>query len=317
LLHLALRRLPGTRNVYAQRDALAEALAAAQARPNPPPAAAPPLAQGRHARLVEEGGLGAVAGVLLHIARDGPLGARGDTLLLPFDDAMYPMVVRDRAWQAEELDFLRAKADPGTRYALLDIGANIGLFARQAQRTIANIGHIACVEADPRNFAALACNLAHLPRGAVALHNVALADRPGRLTWYRDLENFGNYSLNADAMRGRPCSTLSVEAVEAGAFFAEHPPPAGARIIWKSDTQGYDEAIISRVPDALWDRVDLAIVELWRIDKPAFDEDEFRRRIAAFPHRGIGSTRNQVSVEDVMEYLAGRDYAYSDLYLWR
>jgi FkbM family methyltransferase len=320
LIHSVLRRLPAARNVYAQRDALAAALAVAEAA-NHSLRQRGPDAEGRagferHARLVSETGFGSIAGFLIRIATDGPLGASGNTLLLPFDEAMYPVVVRDRSWQSEELRFLSARADPAARYTLLDIGANIGLFSRQAQRTISNIEKIICVEADPLNFLALTYNMAHLPRSAVTLHNIALAERAGQMKWYRDVENFGNYSLNADAMRDRPSTTRTIDAVEVGAFFAAHPTPEDGRIIWKSDTQGYDEAIITRVPDALWDRVDVAIIELWRIAKPAFDREALRRRLAAFPNRAIGLA-GQASVAEVMDYLDGRDYTFSDLYLWR
>lgn len=313
LLHRALRRLPGSRNTYAQRDALAAALAAAQAELSRSAEEAP---YRRHAQLAADSGFGSIAGFLLRIAEDGPLGASGDPLLLPFDEAMSLVVLRDRAWQAEEIGFLRDHADPGVRYALLDIGANIGLFARQAQRAIPQIEWITCVEADPLNFLALTYNLAHLPPSLVSLHNIALAERRGQMTWYRDTENFGNYSLNPDAMRDRPFTTLSVAAVETSAFFTDHAPPDDARVIWKSDTQGYDEAIVTRVPDAIWDRVDMAILELWRIAKPDFNHEVFRRRIAAFPNRTIGAG-NRATADEVMEYLGGRDWTFSDLYLWR
>jgi FkbM family methyltransferase len=321
-VHRGLRRLPAARNVYAERDALVAAVAARDARvleleariaATPPPRGQ----QARYAGLFAGSGLGAIAGHLLQLAQDGPLGAAGDRLLLPFDDTMLPVILREGAWQAEELDFVRRRVDPARRYALVDVGANIGLFSRQARRAIGNIDRILCIEADPGNFAALCHNLAHVPRAGIALHNVALADRDATMTWYRDAANFGNYSLNADAMRGQEFSTVTVEAVETGAFLAAVMDlPADARIIWKSDTQGYDETIVTRVPDALWDRVDLAILELWRIAKPGFDRDIFRHRLAAFANLSIGVDR-PVGVEEVMDYIAGEDYAFEDLYLWR
>jgi FkbM family methyltransferase len=361
LLHRGLRRLPGARNVYAQRDALERAVGERESRvqaleaalravpppappppappppappppapppPAPPPPAPPPPAPPpapvapsrpteRFAAMLDASGVGAPAGVLLRLVQDGPLGAAGAPLLLPYDETMYPVILRNGVWQAEELDFIRRRVDPARRYALVDVGANVGLFSRQAQRAIAGIDRIVCIEADPGNFAALCHNLAHLPPGVCALHNVALADRAGTMTWYRDSGNFGNYSLNADAMRGQAFTTVSVTAVETEAFFATMAAlPDDARVIWKSDTQGYDEAILARVPLALWERVDLAILELWRIAKPDFDRDAFRDRLAAFPHLSIGIDR-PASVEDVMAYLAGGDYGFEDLYLWR
>ncbi|MEO3475271.1 FkbM family methyltransferase [Roseomonas sp. CAU 1739] len=334
LIHAALRRLPAARNVYAQRDALAavvgqrddalhglrERVRALQAeveatRAAPPPPAEDPLA--RFAQWVRDGAFAQVSGHLLTLRNDGLLGAAGSQLAFPFDGNMFPATVLNGGWQAEELDFLSAHVDPSQTYGLLDIGANIGLFSRQAARRLPNLGRVVCVEADPGNFAALNFNLAHLPPPLRALHNIALADRAGELTWYRDANNIGNYSLNADAMRGQAHHAVTIGAVDARDFLSGDLGFAPSqRLIWKSDTQGFDELIISRAPDPLWDRVDLAVVELWRIAKPAFDRDAFQRRIGAFANMTIG-THRRVTPQEVMAYLDGDDYAHDDLYLWR
>lgn len=333
LIHAVLRRLPAARSVYAQRDALAATVAqrdaalhgledrlhaleadVAAARAAPPPAEDPTA---RYAQWVREAGSARICGHLLTLSADGLLGQAGAPLAFPFDDTMFPTTLRNAGWQAEELGFLARHVDTARSSGLIDIGANIGLFSRQAARRLPNLERIVCVEADPANFAALNYNLAHLPRGVAALHNIALADRAGELTWYRDAANIGNYSLNADAMRGQAYHAVTIGAVDAHDFLAgDLGFTPGQRLIWKSDTQGFDELIISRVPEAVWARVDLAVVELWRIAKPVFDRDAFMRRIGAFPNMTIGTDR-RVTPAEVMAFLDGDDYAHDDLYLWR
>ena len=87
-------------------------------------------------------------------------------------------------------------------------------------------------------------------------------------------------------------------------------------IIWKSDTQGYDEIIVTETPWRIWRRIKIAIVELWRIEKPSFDRQEFQRKIEDFRFMSIG-LNNVVSARQVMEYLNSTDGRYEDLYLWR
>lgn len=244
---------------------------------------------------------------------DGPLGECGDVLLIPSDRVMMPYVAANAVWHPAAIDFTIERLATGERYAVLDIGANIGLFSRQLLQRSSLVEVCCCVEPDPSNFRALSFNLAKYRQAR--LYNVALGSVDGEAAFYRDLENFGNYSLNPDAMRDRPHQEIRVEAVAAERWLREALPTA-IPIVWKSDTQGSDEAIISETPWDVWNRVRCAIVELWRIRKKAYDVDAFRARIENFPNRSIELTR-PVSADEVLEYLSGDDWAHVDLYLWR
>lgn len=87
-------------------------------------------------------------------------------------------------------------------------------------------------------------------------------------------------------------------------------------LLWKSDTQGYDEAIIAATPMDIWQRIDVALIEIWRIAKPPFDPAELRARLACFPNRQLGDEMN-VSVEQIMEYLSADDWQFKDLLMWK
>jgi FkbM family methyltransferase len=212
---------------------------------------------------------------------------------------------------------MQQHVDPARHYVVLDIGANVGLFTRLLALRLPNIARFLCVEPEPGNFRALQYNVMALLGERVRLWNVALGDADGEARFFRDAENIGNYSLNNDAMRDRPFDSVAVRCASVERWMREQVRLAeGERLIWKSDTQGHDELIISRTPMEVWDRVDVAVVELWRIKKPAFDREAFRCRLDAFANKSIG-LGNVVTTDEVLQFLQGDDWRHDDLYLWR
>jgi FkbM family methyltransferase len=341
IIEHALRRLPVSRAAYAQQDLLqakvealevssrvayaqqdvlqakVEALEASLAKSAPPLSPLDLLANSQC--LSARGGLFA-------LTQDCALGRAGDTILLPFDQAIFPLVVADSGWSLDTLEFLEQRIDPAKTYVTVDIGANVGLYTRQIAFRFPNLRRCLCIEAEPGNFRALQYNVASLLGDRAILWNVALSDSDGEVPFFRDDTNFGNYSLNNHAIRGQPFDTITVQSVATDRWMREHIRlEPDDRLVWKSDTQGYDELIISLTPLDIWDRVDVAIVELWRIKKPFFDQADFCRRIEAFPYKAIRrieankpiGTGNRNTAAEILEYLNGDDYGYADLYLWR
>lgn len=256
-------------------------------------------------------------GGLFELRVDGALGRRGDALLMPFDDTMYPAVARDGGWSLETLQFLEARVVASRPYVVVDIGANVGLFSRQTALRFPNVTRLVCVEPESSNFEALQYNLRGVLGERAELWNVALSDHEGLMEFYRDLENIGNYSLNDDAMRDRPFDTVQVQCVDTRRWMVDHlPPDPDVALIWKSDTQGYDELIVSLTPTSVIERVEIAIMELWRIRKPTFDVAAFRARIDSFPNKRLGADLMCTTAE-VLEFLSGDDWHHEDLYLWK
>jgi FkbM family methyltransferase len=259
----------------------------------------------------------AMRGGLLVITTDCALGKAGDTLVMPFDQVMYPATVAGSSWATDMLEFVRQHIDPSRRYVVLDIGANVGLFTRQIALRLPNLARFVCVEAEPGNFRALQYNVGKLLGDRVIAWNVALADNDGQAPFFRDAENIGNYSLNDDAMRDRSFDTVNVPCAAVDQWMLNNIRLAeGERLIWKSDTQGHDELIISLTPMEVWDRVDVAVVELWRIKKPYFDREAFCQRLDAFTNKSIGIGNHSTTTE-ILRFLEGNDWRHDDLYLWR
>ena len=264
--------------------------------------------------VVPEAGPFACSGLRLALRVGGPLGQVGDTLLVANDQVILPAILATGAWNTQHLAFIGEHLDPARRYVVLDIGANIGLFSRQVLRMFGNIAECHCVEPDPGNYEALRFNLATSRDVAVTTYPVGLGTADGTVTFFRDSENCGNHSLHIDAMRARPFTETSVEMREAGSWLEAHL--AGeAPILWKSDTQGSDEAILSATPWPVWRRVEIAIVELWRIRKAEATPAGFLERVADMPNRRLGGA--EVSVEAIADYVAADDWQHDDLYLWR
>ena len=198
------------------RNPLYDLAQASQARqpvtvPKPPAVATESSAM---LAMLEQSPVLTLAGTLVGITKVCALGAVGDQLLLPLDKVMFPLVLAQSGWGLETHQFLDRQLDPERNYTLLDIGANTGLFSRQVALRYACVKRILCVEADPENFRALQFNLAGFGTERCALWNVALSDANREMPFFRDKENFGNYSLNDDAMRDRPSETISISAAE-------------------------------------------------------------------------------------------------------
>ena len=254
-------------------------------------------------------------GLNFALGRDGPLGKCGESLNVPLDSMMLPAVFTRGAWDPHAIEFIVERLAPDEVYTLVDIGANIGLFSRQILNASVQVQGVYCVEPDARNFAALTANLAAYRDRNLRLFNFALGLNDGDATFYRDNENFGNYSLNKDAMRDRPFETASV-AVAATRRWMDATLPREGNLIWKSDTQGHDELIVGHTPWEVWNRVRVAMIELWRIEKPDLDRGDFLDKIESFPNRRLGANLS-ASTQDVETYLSSTDWTHTDLYLWR
>jgi len=102
---------------------------------------------------------------------------------------------------------------------------------------------------------------------------------------------------------------------KASSWMAETLSGSGA-LLWKSDTQGFDEVIVAATPLEIWRRIDVALIEVWRIAKPDFDRDAFRQRLEDFPHRQLCEAKG-VTPDEILEYLSGDDGEFKELLMWR
>jgi FkbM family methyltransferase len=255
-------------------------------------------------------------GLHLRLKTDGPLGRAGESILAPIDNVILPRLFRAGCWQAEEIEFIGSRIGSNEHYTVLDIGANIGLFSRQMINAFPQLDKVYCFEPEPGNFEALKFNVDGPPHPRIQLINAALGERDARMTFYLDPNNMGNYSLNIGAMSGiEDFRKISVDVLSIARWMGENLS-TDENLIWKSDTQGYDELLITQVPWPLWRKVRFAIVELWRIEKPELDWGEFEAKLYDFPFHSW-SVSHIAKPSQVIDYLQARDGMNTDLYMWR
>lgn len=238
----------------------------------------------------------------------------------------YPVRAKDTHWGGEMLidnyyegnDQLvwlqKVIADKDVKsFTLVDVGANVGLFMRQALMNLRGIDHIYAYEPSAVNYEHLLFNLRPW-RAMVTAKDLALGDSDGAFEFYQDPSNSGNNSFNISAMRDvtfeRSIAKMCNATAESSLW------PHTLPILYKSDTQGYDEVIATQLPDAVWNRTFAAIFEVWRIKKPAFDIVRFRNILEKFPHHLLVNAHRMVSVEEALEYLSGTDGEWDDLAIW-
>jgi FkbM family methyltransferase len=181
---------------------------------------------------------------------------------------------------AAEIALLEKVIRPGD--TILDIGSNIGFYARILSKLAGDQGRVFCFEPDKRNYARLESNTRKL--GNVTLFNAAVSDRPGTLKVYR------SKLLNVDH-RTYPVSGYdSVEETAAVSIdgLLEQGLISAPKVI-KIDIQGYELAALRGMEQTLKSTHPLIIAEFW-------------------PH---GFIRAGTSAVEFFDYLSNLGYIFS------
>ena len=88
--------------------------------------------------------------------------------------------------------------------------------------------------------------------------------------------------------------------------------------IYKSDTQGYDEAIIASIDKEFWSRVKCGVIELWRIGGKNYNKDAFLAMLDSFSFKVFEKNPGvNVHSSEVLSFLDHEDGVFDDLVFWR
>jgi FkbM family methyltransferase len=219
--------------------------------------------------------------LVLRIQEDTILGKQGETIAMPYDASIVPDVLATGGWQENTHALFLSHTYPGETYDLVDIGANIGLFSRQILNAPLSVVSATCVEPSKKNFSFLQQNL-NFDHVTVRFHNVALGAERGSFELFKDDSNFGNYSLNPNAIApNEPHSTELVQVEPAGSFLKNLQKSGDAYLI-KIDTQGNDELIVASLPQEILNRTRVLMFEMWNIKEKSYDYEAFLRAISSF-----------------------------------
>jgi FkbM family methyltransferase len=243
----------------------------------------------------------------------------GPTVKLVADYLMCPIVLGRHRWQIEELDFAKRVCIGAEPITLVDVGANMGLFSRQLLVAVPAVTKVFAYEPEPQNFGCMIHNLEPF-RERVITVQAAVSNSSGKMEFYLDPTNSGNFSLAVDAMPPTYAKTI-VEtkdvAVECTAWMDQKQ-----RIFYKSDTEGFDELVAAAIRPEVWSRVFAGMIEIWNIKKPPYDQASFASFIDRFPNKVFLANADnrmlelRVSTADVLNYINGGNRQHRDLAFW-
>jgi FkbM family methyltransferase len=156
---------------------------------------------------------------------------KGHRLMLPCADATIAPGILGGYYESLELDIFAEACRSAD--VVLDVGANLGLYAVHAAAHARPGARIHCFEPVPANLQRLRRNLA--ANGAEAtVHAVAVGAASGSLDLYLARHNVGTHSASADLSGGATRVTVPMTTVDEAA--AELP-----RVdVLKIDIEGYD-----------------------------------------------------------------------------
>ncbi len=210
---------------------------------------------------------------------------------------LHPIVLQ--SFDLGKVRFIRTMTERlDRRFVLVDVGANVGLFARQCLAEMAYLSRLYLYEPHPENFEQLTRNMAG--QANAELNQFGLGPEPGTFRLYMDPNTCGNYSLNANAVPdGADFADVEIRpSVEEQAKWLS----SGEEVIFKSDTQGFDEAIATSLDLEFWKSVRLGTMELWRLPGKEYDEDRFAKILDGFPIKVFQSNpRQPVTTADVIK----------------
>jgi FkbM family methyltransferase len=236
-------------------------------------------------------------------------------------DHTISVALQRECWQIEELEFTKRVCIGSDPITLVDIGANVGLFSRQVLIAIPAVATVFAYEPEPRNFEFMAHNLA--PFGTkVKAARAAISNCAGTVEFYLDPTNSANNSIAINAMPSVFYRKITVEARDA-AIESSAWMNAGARIFYKSDTEGFDELIAIAVGANVWPHIFAGLIEIWNIHKPPFDRAAFAGVLDRFPQKVFLANRDtrvseiSVSTGDVLRYINSGNRLHRDLAFWR
>lgn len=240
-------------------------------------------------------------------------------LTLPTDDCIGCYTFLNGNWDIGKVNFFSAISEriSEQNICLIDVGANVGLFSRQCASKIPSINEVFAYEPHCENFEILRRNLADWnirPR----LINAGISNERGTMDLFEDATNCGNYSFNLASVPPQHQKS-AVEVLDGADEEIKWLSSAdGKAIFYKSDTQGFDELIATRLSMDFWNRVTCAAIELVRIKKPTYDIMKLREIIDQFSNCAFDDNiGKKVSSAEVIEYLNSEDGAYKDLLMWR
>lgn len=165
----------------------------------------------------------------------------------PADEQIAPWLIAQGRWESWIEQVIRRLVRPADR--VIEVGANVGYYTLIMSSLIGESGRLDAFEANPRVARLLRRSLGCSGRGdRVALHELIVADRAGRMPFYVSdrYGGFGNIADTGWATGDETCRQIEREAVRLDDVFA------GQTVDFiRTDTEGAELLILNGAMDLL------------------------------------------------------------------
>ena len=192
------------------------------------------------------------------INKNCPLGKNRDELFLLFDNIITPKVLLQGYWDVFVINFIKENTKKNNNYYFFDIGSHIGLITRQVANLNIKVKKFFCFEPLKMHFNLLKKNCGSLKK--INFYNYAIGVKKDKKKIYTNKLNSGNSSL-IKINKSQYQYTLVIEANTALKKIIK-ANYIKKNIIYKSDTEGYDEMIFLSLEENIIKKINIAILEI-------------------------------------------------------
>jgi FkbM family methyltransferase len=254
---------------------------------------------------------------LLRLNKNYALGRKGTDLELPRDLAIFESVRKWGHWELQESEFLASglrKVGRSSKTALLDIGANTGLVTLQAMNLSKTSSEVFLFEPIPRHISAIKHNLRNFPN--VHVNEFALSNGNGNSEIFTETTNHGNTSLLESVVPSDELIRTHIKLIDV-AEYCDNFLKGFDNYIIKCDTQGMDALILSRIPNRIWQRTEVAVVEVWAL--PEICAQDVINLLGMYKNFKYASwhpnSQERIDINEIKAYWLGNSGTYRNLFL--
>tara|TARA_B110000037_G_scaffold47308_1_gene57950 strand:- start:68 stop:916 length:849 start_codon:yes stop_codon:yes gene_type:complete len=195
----------------------------------------------------------------LVIKKDCCLGVKNTKIQTRIDQIITPNILKKGKWDYFIIKFIcKYIKNKTNQFSFIDLGSNIGLITKQLYLKKPNIKNFHCIEPEKENYNILLNNLDSFKN--IYTYNCALTNQEsGIKKMYLNKNNFGDFSLLKNSNK----ATTYINTLNASSFFNKIISKYKInKIIYKSDTQGFDEMIVLSLSKKILDKIDMMILEI-------------------------------------------------------
>jgi FkbM family methyltransferase len=262
---------------------------------------------------------------MMCLNRDSAVGKKGFVVEIAKDEVIFEEFRLSGAWEYHISEFLlqgieKLSSKNNSTTVMVDIGANCGLISLQVMNLLKSPAKFFLIEPLHRHMHALRNNLQEMSKiNLINLYEFGLSDKNIESNIYSEVMNQGNSTLFPDLIASDKSEVTKVFLKDTESF-CEDFLSLNARYVIKSDTQGSDALILSRIPSEIWQRVECAVIEIWAV--PSINENDVVNLLAMWSKfssiewsDNSSTERDVVSLGDVEKFWLSKSGIEKNIFL--